>query len=57
MLDLGGLLGALVNPYSLDENLAKKWTGFSKKASKKMLRRISKRFFKKLKDKIDLYGE
>lgn len=57
MLDLGGLLGALVNPYSPGENLAKQWTGFSKRASKEMLRRISKVFFKKLTDKIDLYGE
>ncbi len=57
MLDIGGLLGALINPYSSDENIAKNWTGFSRKSSKEQLRRISKKFFKQLKNKIDLYKE
>ena len=57
MIDIGGLLGSLINPYSPGENIAKKWTGFSRKSSKEQLRRISKKFFKQLKNKIELYKE
>jgi len=56
LIDIGGFLGLLINPYSDDEKLVKNWTGIPRRASKEMIRRHSKKFFKKLNDKIKLYG-
>ena len=56
LVDIGGFLGMLINPYSDDESLVKKWTGIPMRTSKEMIRRHSKTFFKKLNDKIKLYG-
>jgi hypothetical protein len=56
LIDLGGFLGFLINAYSDNESLAKRWTGIPMRSSKEEMRRISKTFFKKLKDKIELYN-
>lgn len=55
MLDIGGLIGVLANPYSENEMLVKKWTGFSRKSSIDIISRLSKTFFKSLKEKVELY--
>ena len=57
LIDIGGFIGVIINPYSKDEKLIKKWTGIPRRSNKERIRRFSKIFFKKLKDKIELYSE
>jgi hypothetical protein len=57
LIDIGSFLGIIINPYSKDENLIKKWTGIPKRSNKETARKYSKKFFKKLNDKIELYRE
>ena len=56
LIDIGGFLGMLINPYSDDERLVKEWTGIPLRSSKEIIRKTSKTFFKKVKDKIKLYN-
>jgi len=56
LIDIGGFIGPIINPYSKDENLVKKWTGIPRRSNKETMKRYSKRFFKKLQDKIELYS-
>lgn len=57
LIDIGSFLGIIINPYSTDESLIKKWTGIPKRTNKETARKYSKKFFKKLYDKIELYRE
>lgn len=54
MLDIGGMIGVLMNPYSHDKKLVKRWTGFSRKSSPELITRLSKIFFNTLKQKREL---
>lgn len=55
LIDIGGFFGLIINPYSQNETLIKKWTGIPQRSNKETTRRLSKMFFKKLKDKIEIY--
>jgi hypothetical protein len=52
LIDVGGLFGLILNPYSENENLIKEWTGIPQRSNALRAKRISKIFFKTLKDKL-----
>lgn len=55
LIDIGGIFGFIINPYSVNEDLIKRWTGIPKRSNKETSKRISRRFFKTLTDKIKIY--